>query len=198
MKTRLTDIDAYFTNLPASRGADEIRRDYAATLARQMRRYDEAMVERGLARPALQVAVDAVVAVCREAAGAFLRVVERIDEVVARLVPQPDFAFAGARAATSPEARKVVLSKKGEDCSLSATLEVAGASTDVSLALFDAEGRQVLPFTLTVEDADAGATLLDGRTFTAGAAALRDVAAGSYRVLAEAGGRRCVLTFRVC
>ena len=28
MKTRLTDIDAYFTNLPASRGADEIRRDY--------------------------------------------------------------------------------------------------------------------------------------------------------------------------
>ena len=198
MKTRLTDIDAYFTNLPASRGADEIRRDYAATLARQMRRYDEAMVERGLARPALLVAVDAVVAVCREAAGAFLRVVERIDEVAARLVPQPDFAFAGARSATSPEARKVVRSKKGEDCSLSATLEVAGASTDVSLALFDAEGRQVLPFTLTVEDADAGATLLDGRTFTAGAAALRDVAAGSYRVLAEAGGRRCVLTFRVC
>lgn len=81
--------------------------------------------------------------------------------------------------------------KRGDDCLAQICLEVKGSVLDMTVSLLDDETLPILPFSLTILDKETERILLDGKEFRNGAARLRGIERGEYRICCEQGTRKC-------
>jgi hypothetical protein len=183
-------------NLPVERSETEISGEYKALFAECMKEYDLAMEVPRRAR-----AVDLTVSLARGLKDGVLNVAKWVDT----LIPEFDIMVSACSYATraldnhaSDNAPSLLSFEKPADNGfLRIDMEVAPSGADVKMRLLDAMDRPILPFSLTVADADSGEILLAGRRFSSGAASIKGMKKGRYDVVADGGICKCGFTMAV-
>lgn len=181
---------------------DEARRRYSDRIARDMAAYEQ-MWAAADEQPAQNNCYDAFISLAKKAKDCLVRLGEKLDVLLDQTIPSPEpalaFAWRGVeKGEGAGDERRATFEKFGEDCVLKVALVVRSTSVDMSFRLCSVLGEPIQPFVLTVEDLDAGTTLLKDRTFTVGEAVLRGVKTGSYRVKASGGEQvHCDFIFKI-
>lgn len=147
-------------------------------------------------RPCRRRLADLTVSLTRNLKDGFANVAKWVDSLIPDfdIAPVPNYACATRALGDGGSCEapaKMSFEKPGDGCSLGIDLEVTSFGANVKVRLLNDEGNAILPFSLTVRDADSGASLLKDREFTSGAAKLNGVERGKYELLASGNGVNC-------
>lgn len=150
-------------------------------------------------RPAL---ADLTISLTRSLKDGFENVAKWVDSIMPDfdLSPCANYAYATRAIGDHTEDRgptRLSFERHGEGCSMKIDLEIAPSGANMKARLLDDDGNAILPFTMTVNDADSGEALLLDREFRSGAACIKGVKKGRYDIVLSSGRRKSELSLAV-
>ena len=177
-------------NLPAERSLSEMPERYRTLFQECLEEYVESRRNFG------RKLADLTVSLAGNLKDGFQNAVKWVDSLIPDFdfAPAPNYAYATRAVgggANGGVVKKFSFEKPGNGCSILIDVEIVSAGANLVVKLIGDDGNAILPFSLTVRDSDSGATLLQNREFTAGAAKLNGVERGKYELMASANGVNC-------
>ena len=187
------DIDEIVRSLPPRQECADASRDHQDYIKMCVNDFKQLIAAH---RPWYRGLADLTVSLTRNLKDGFENVVKWGDSLIPDfdLSSAPNYACAtraigGGRENGTPT--KLSFEKFGDGCSLKVELEVASSGGNLNVRLLDDAGNAILPFSLTVTDAESGKVLLPCREFKAGTATIKGIEIGRYEIVASSGSVKC-------